>query len=173
MALAYSQDRGLSRKLDKVYRVVFGAVKVRAVSYDREPGLQVSGIDKVLTLRSGERLTIEEKIRRSCWPDVLIEAWSNLEWSKPGWVQTCGADYLSYAVAPLQIVYLFPVLALKAAWTKRGGEWATAYGFRDCENARYTTRSVPVPYNVVIPAIRAELRKSKDRGPSVLGAYLL
>lgn len=126
---------------------------------------QRGGIDRVITLESGKTVSVDEKVRDEAWPDILWEFWSNHQRRVPGWcAKGLACDYIAYAFIPTQVCYLLPALQVRRAWQLYGGEWVRnaregVYGFRivDAENDGYTTRSVAVPIDITLSAIRDAL----------------
>ncbi len=74
--LEYSHSQSDAPWWEEVYRQAFpnfaGMVCVR-----NDGWAQRGGIDRVITLTSGKTLTIDEKVRREVWPDILLERWSD------------------------------------------------------------------------------------------------
>ncbi|HEX7822712.1 MAG TPA: hypothetical protein VF463_19085 [Sphingobium sp.] len=115
---------------------------------------QRGGIDRVLTLECGRTFSVDEKVRTSEWPDILLERWSDEERRVPGWVQKpLACDFIAYAFAPSGVVYLLPVQLLQRAWRLNGREWIRRYGTRQAHNVGYVTASVPVPRDVLMQAM--------------------
>lgn len=128
-----------------LYRSAFPSL-VSAVSVRNDGWAQRGGIDRVLTLACGRVYTVDEKIRTSEWPDILLEQWSDEERRIPGWVQKpLACDFIAYAFAPSQRCYLLPVALLQRAWRLNGRGWIEQYGQRRARNPRYVSTSVPVP----------------------------
>lgn len=119
---------------------------------------QRGGIDRILTLRCGRTYTVDEKVRTSDWPDILLEQWSDEARRVPGWVQKpLACDFIAYAFAPSRRCYLMPVALLQRAWRRQGRDWIDAYGQRRARNPGYVTASVPVPIPVIEAAIAAAM----------------
>lgn len=130
----------------------------------REDGpAQRGGIDRVIKLRSGKTVTVDEKVRYKFYDDIAIERWSNRERRIAGWGQkSLLCDFIAYAFLPVSRCYLLPALALRAAWLRCGREWIAAAesehpGFRVClaPNRTYVTESIAVPIPVLLEAIHA------------------
>lgn len=132
-----------------------------AVSVLNDGWAQRGGIDRVVTLKSGKTVTIDEKVRAKSYGDILLEQWSSVERQTPGWMQKeLACDFIAYAFIPDRTCYLLPFHNLRRAWLQFGREWiATAKqgraGFRivDAQNAGYVTRSIAVPIPVLMEAI--------------------
>lgn len=122
---------------------------------------QREGIDRYVILNSGETIKIDEKVRTVKYNDILLEVFSNSERETPGWMQkNLRCDYIAYAFIPTKTCYLLPFLQLKRAWNTNKQIWyekarKSQDGFRvvDAENKTYTTHSICVPIDILIPAI--------------------
>jgi hypothetical protein len=122
---------------------------------------QRGGIDRVVVLRDGTTLKVDEKVRYETYPDILLEFWSDKDRQIPGWIEkdlTC--DFIAYAFVPSATCFLFPFHTLRRAWDENKVEWglkagARTEGFRyvDADNGSYITRSCAVP----LTALRAAL----------------
>ncbi len=122
---------------------------------------QRGGVDRVITLKSGKTVTVDEKVRSQSFPDILLERWSNRERQAPGWIQKdLACDFIAYAFVLDARCYLFPFLPLRAAWLANGRDWiargaAGEDGFRTvlAQNGGYTTESVAVPIPELLAAV--------------------
>lgn len=146
------------------WREVYAAAFPRhlsAVSVRQDGWAQRAGIDRVVTLRSGKTVTVDEKVRSRSYGDIALEQWSDLRRGKPGWVQKdLACDFIAYAFVPDHRCYLLPFLTLRRAWRLNGREWvrlaeAQDGGYRlvDAENQGYVTRSVAVPIPDLLSAV--------------------
>ena len=143
-----------------VYEIAFPG-HLSAVSVRKDGWAQRGGIDRVVTLRSGKTVYIDEKVRSRSYGDIALEQWSDVARKKPGWMQKdLACDYIAYAFVPDERCYLLPFLALRSAWLSNGSEWIKnaqesvgGYRFVDAKNPTYTTRSIVVPIPDVLSAI--------------------
>lgn len=124
---------------------------------------QRAGIDRSVILANSKQILIDEKIRYKDYGDILLEYVSVDRTNAPGWVcKPQRADYIAYAVEPLGICYMLPVIQLQLAWQKNGDQWLATYGTRKAPNKGYNTLNCPVPVFVLFPAIGSALRVSFD-----------
>jgi hypothetical protein len=136
-----------------IYRRAFPSL-VSAVSVRDDGWAQRGGIDRVLTLACGRTYSVDEKVRTNDWPDILLEQWSDEGRRSPGWVQKpLACDFIAYAFAPSRKCYLLPVVPLQRAWRQRGRHWVAQFGQRRARNPGYVSASVPVPIDVLMPAM--------------------
>ena len=148
---------------DDVYEQAFpGAV---VIDHRQSGDHQLAGIDRSLTLPSSKQITIDEKVRRTKYGDILLEYFSDYTRRAPGWVcKPLLADYIAYAILPLGRCYFLPVQQLQQAWKTRGFAWMEKFGERRSENRSndrvWTTVSVPVPVDEVFQAMGQSLRIS-------------
>lgn len=128
---------------------------------------QRAGIDRSILLANSKQILIDEKVRGRnkttgrVYADILLETLSDRDRQTPGWiVKPLRADYIAYLIAPLGICYLLPVLQLQLAWSRYGDQWTAEYQTREARNNGWTTINVPVPANVLYPAIGSCLRSA-------------
>lgn len=125
-------------------------------SHDQNGDHQKAGIDRTIILRNSKQITIDEKVRRKDYGDILLEFWSNKEKRIAGWVaKDLLCDYVAYVIRPAKQGYLLPVPQLRAAWRKHHVEWLKKYERINCKNKNYTTESVAVPPDVVFAAMNS------------------
>lgn len=147
--LAYSHSQSDSEWWPVVYNKAFKGIA--SINDVRQDGwAQRGGIDRLIVLESGRTITIDEKVRRKDWGDILLEFWSSVEKKQPGWVEKeLACDYIAYAFEPSQRCYLLPFLELQRAWFNNKDGWLNKYGKVEAKNAGYTTVSCPVPTRVL------------------------
>ena len=145
---------------EAVYREAFvDFAGMRSVKQDG--WAQRAGIDRQVFLTGGKILQIDEKARRSDWPDIILEYYSNEQQEKPGWIaKSLGIDYLAYAFVPSRRCYLLPFPTLRRAWKLNRREWyahalVCENGFRvvRAKNRGYVTVSLAVPIPVLLQAV--------------------
>jgi hypothetical protein len=148
----------------KVYAKAFPGY-VSCMSVRSDGWAQRGGIDRVIQLKSGKTVYVDEKVREESWPDILLERWSDKGRGTPGWIQKdLATDFIAYAFIPDQRCYVFPFLQLRAAWQSNGRSWVDQAekrkgGFRVilAQNPGYVTESIAVP----IPELLGALHKAQ------------
>lgn len=132
--LAESQNKEII--FDKFYEAVFPNLS-RIEKTDIENDKR--GIDKIITLMSGEKLKIQEKFREVDYGDFLIECFHKFEngSQKIGWLYSMVTNFIVYKV-PKKIYIIdcnelrtwinknwkfFDNLPYKKAWNPRGKYW--------------------------------------------------
>lgn len=156
-SLAWSEGFSSASWWDELYRKAFPTLS-SAVSIREDGWAQRGGIDRILTLECGRVFTVDEKVRASVWPDILLERWSDEARRKPGWVQKpLACDFIAYAFAPSRRCFLLPVTPLQRAWRLNGKHWIAAYGERRAQNQGYVSTSVPVPVQTLLDAMAAAM----------------
>lgn len=152
--LQYSHDKSDAAWWEDVYRAAF--YDYHSMQLIKQDGwAQRAGIDRIVNLESGKRLTIDEKVRRQDWPDIVLEYWSNYEKQIPGWIaKGLYCDYIAYAFEPSQRCYLIPYHTLRIAWKRNGKQWVKKYPKVEAKNATYTTVSVAVPIDQLMSALK-------------------
>lgn len=165
---------------DEIYRQAFPGFVASHVPVG-DGWHQRAGRDRIVVLDDSSTITIDEKGRRDEWPDILIEILSDRDRDKPGWGsprKRLGCDYIGYAFVPARTVHLIPYRELRRVMDKGPGrDWwrvaARAHAdnrrdapikFVDARNPRdkskplrYWTRSLAVPPNILLTAIRDSL----------------
>ena len=153
-SLRFSQDSANEPFWLKVYEQAFP--NLHSTVYVRGDGwAQRGGIDRVLTLKSGKTLNVDEKIRKKVYKDILLERWSDMERSGAGWMQKdLACDFIAYAFKPNQTCYLLPFQTLRAAWLKYGRDWIETYTRIHAKNRGYVSEGIAIPINVLMEALQ-------------------
>lgn len=159
LALSHAQES--APWWDEVYGRAFPG-HLSAVSVRSDGWAQRAGIDRVVTMRSGKTVTIDEKVRSQDFGDIALERWSDRAKKVPGWIQKdLACDFIAYAFIPSQRCYLFPFHNLRAAWRVEGRTWCEMAaekhgGFKVvlAKNRGYTTESIAVPTELLLSTIR-------------------
>lgn len=145
---------------EKVYKRAFPSFA--SMIYVNDDGwAQRGGIDRVVTLKSGKTLYVDEKVRTEDWPDFLLERWSDKDRQTPGWAKKdLACDYIAYAFIPSATCYLLPFQQVRLAVSTYGQQWlkkaeAKYYGYRvvEAKNNGYITESIAVPREVLLDAL--------------------
>lgn len=159
--LQYSLDTRKNDDFNKFYYRLWGEIKlIEPLDYSTNKQEQGRGIDKRIHLKSGRVITVEEKVRRVDYGDILLEAIANSNTKRRGWIYTCQSEFLMYFIEPSRKAYLFPVELLKMAWNHNKESWAKKYKRVEADNKNYKTISLAVPAEVLKEAIKQELQKN-------------
>lgn len=152
-SLARSHEHADAPWWDGVYRTAFPSMAACVCIRD-DGWAQRGGVDRVITLKSGRTILVDEKVREKTWPDILLERWSDDRKKTPGWVQKqLLCEFIAYAFIPSETCYLLPTLTLQRAWRIHGRDWIAEYGEVRSPNPGYFTASVPVPIDVLMGAL--------------------
>lgn len=160
-SLALSHEQEDAPWWPEVYRKAFHGFH-SMMSVRQDGWAQRAGIDRVVQLKSGKTVKIDEKVRAKDWGDIALERWSDRKKRTPGWIQKdLDCDFIAYAFIPSQRCYLLPFLTLRKAWILEGRRWCELAdselgGFRVvlAENHGYTTESIAVPTDVLLATIQ-------------------
>ena len=115
---------------------------------------QRAGIDRMIRLKDGGIIHIEEKVRHTDYNDILLELWSSMEHETLGWAgKPLHCDYVAYVFLPGKRCYLFPFQQLQRALWKHWDEWKQKYKTVKAANRGYTTVSLAVPIATLQQAI--------------------
>jgi hypothetical protein len=144
---------------EKCYKEYFPDMSIM-VSHEKYGYWQNEGVDRSITFDSAKQILIEEKVRwraenGKVYEDIALEYWSDKKRRKEGWVcKPLRADFIAYAIAPLGVCYLLPVIQLQKAWKQYGEMWIDKFvpPIR-CVNSGYVSESVGVPPDVLFEAM--------------------
>ena len=159
-SLAASNEQADNPIWFDVYTKAFPSLE--SIACVRQDGwAQRGGIDRVLVLGSGKTLSIDEKVRKKDYGDILLEVYSDYERRIPGWVaKDLACDYIAYAVIPSKVCYLLPFHALRRAWQTNRREWWRNYLIPPANNGTYNTVNVAIPRPVLFNALRDAMEVS-------------
>lgn len=143
---------------EEIYRKSFPDF-LAMVDHRQDGEHQRAGIDRSVILQNSKQLLIDEKIRWKPYPDIAVEYLSNDRTGAPGWAcKPLRADYIAYAIAPLGMCYLLPVIQLQQAWRRKGELWKASCFIVRAPNRGYTTLSAAVPVHELFSEIGRALR---------------
>ena len=138
---------------EEVYRQIFPFFE----SMERVPGdtpEQRAGIDRIIHLKGGGLIYVDEKVRHADYEDVLLEIHSSQEHQTWGWAcKPLACDYIAYAFLPSKRCYIFPFQQLQQALKNHWEEWPHKYKIVKAANHGYTTMSIAVPIPTLQQAI--------------------
>jgi hypothetical protein len=171
--LTFSDDQSGEPAWAQYYRGIFGSLLVATVLVREDCPNQRDGVDRKLHLGNGAILTVDEKIRRTDFDDILLELYSDLERRTPGWTidkkKLC--DYVAYAVPKLSRCYFLPFPLLRNAFALYWKHWSDLFrkkapkkkGFIDVPNEwmgrRWVTRNVPVDWSTLQAALCQQMHR--------------
>lgn len=142
------------------YRQAFPTL-VTMQSVRNDGWAQRGGIDRVLILASGQTLTVDEKIRRKAYHDVLFEYLHRHDNGRRenGWIaKDLACNYIAYGWQTLGYAYLFPFQQLRRAWRDNRHEWVRDHFKSEARNRSYVSIGVCVPIHIVLDAITDAMR---------------
>ena len=115
---------------------------------------QLAGIDRIIRIKGGGVIYVDEKVRHTDYGDILLELWSSEEHKTMGWAgKPLLCDYVAYAFMPSKRCYLFPFPLLQRALWNHWDEWKRRYKTVGATNRGYTTQSLAVPIATLQQAI--------------------
>lgn len=154
--LEYSQEASLEPFWGAIYQKAFPEMEWHRPCKENGNGQQ-QGIDRVIYLKTGKMLLIDEKKRRKVYPDFALEVKSISDNGKetPGWMEKdLLIDFIAYAFMPIKTAYLFPWPLLKRSWLVYKNTWINEYKLLPAENEGYKTYFVPVPINILLATLK-------------------
>lgn len=153
---------------EEAYRKAFPTM-IAMHSHRQDGPHQRAGVDRSIILNNSKQLLIDEKVRGrnkktgKVYQDIALEYLSDSERGKPGWVcKQLSSDYIAYAIAPLGMCYVLPVLQMQQAFSRHRDSWIGQYqriaAINEENGHRWTTLSVGVPVPILFKAIGDCLR---------------
>ena len=116
---------------EETYRAAFPTMAAM-IDHRKDGAHQRAGIDRSIILENASQILVDEKVRWRnrltglVYEDIAIEYRheSGSGVNTPGWVcKSLLCEYIAYAIAPLGLCYLLPVLQLQKIWGEHGAEW--------------------------------------------------
>ena len=138
---------------DNIYHQYFPNMVSQSL-FDNDMTAQKNGIDRMIYMKNGDRVAIDEKVRYETYNDILLEESSSVEYHTPGWIEKDQwVDYISYFFKPTGECNIYPTYILKKAWQQNKHEWKHKYKKVEAVNNGYTTVSYPIPKEILNAAI--------------------
>lgn len=152
--LSYSMSARQTVFMEAVYHRAFPTVR-RIEDCSGNLALQMLGIDRRLHLSSGQVLSVDEKVRRVDYDDILLEFISvDTPPMKPGWIRkNLAIDYLAYGFEQSKRCYLLPWHMLKKAWRENYQTWFATCPQVQAVNRTYSTWSLAIDCDVIFAAV--------------------
>jgi len=160
--LDFSNKAGTEVFWQEVYKVAFPDMLLCIANPEKSQS-QFLGVDRVIHMKSGKTIYIDEKKRREDSADILLEYKSNSNKKEnDGWMnKQLLIDYLAYAFMPSKTVHIFNWLALRKAWLTNGAAWLRLANSKEnngfwhiaAKNPGYKTYSVAVPTATLLNAV--------------------
>jgi hypothetical protein len=123
---------------------------------------QKLGFDRILQLKSGKILFIDQKSDYTDYQNFFLETISVEEDNAPGWmVKDLLIDYVAYAFIKRNECYFLPYYSLMRVWHFYENIWTSTYGIKKVPNEsckNYNTLGIAVPINVVLQKIKDSFR---------------
>lgn len=111
---------------------------------------QKRGVDRIVHLSDGSKVTVQEKYRLYRGPeDILIEyrhiGADGRGW--PGWITHTSADYLFMAWLRARHAVLWRMSDVTAVWDTFGPLWQRRFGLKTARNTGYESLNVAISRN--------------------------
>lgn len=149
---------------EELYRGAFPSFQ-SMVDHRQDGEHQRAGIDRSVILSNSKQILVDEKVRGrnkktgKVYDDIALEYAHVGQYNAPGWVcKPLRADYIAYAIAPLGVGYLFPVIQLQSAWKINESEWRKKFPCIESRNPTYTTLSLCIPPRILGVALVNQLK---------------
>lgn len=172
--LSYSQTLNDEGHWVEFYRRMWPDA-VQIVRIDKHSKYQLWGVDREILLPAGQRVTIDEKNRKTDYGDFLCEEWSvgtktNGEYigQKVGWTldKTKRCDFIAYCIPSTHKCWMLPFQLLRIACHTKIESWKRIPGRYpiDSHNERYLTRNVSVDWHELERAIWQQVFRQFGNG---------
>lgn len=153
--LKFSLNTDLEHALNESYKKIFPVENIETIT---DINLQKLGVDKIITLTNGRRLSLDEKIRKTDYQDILLEKYSNSELKVAGWINDHKiTDFISYVIISSRIYYLISYPLLRSTWNRKKDDWEKMFGTKTAQNQGYSTVSIPVPFKELFSEINSPI----------------
>jgi hypothetical protein len=140
--------------------------RYRTHEHNADVRSQKRGVDHRVHLSGDITVIIDCKTRSEKWPDVLLEVYSDYENGVKGWaLKPQDTMYVAYVFMTEATGWLIPFQLMQRALLRHRDEWKNwaenrTHGFRwvdacnrSADGTTYTTRSLAVPYAVLVQAM--------------------
>lgn len=158
--LKYSLEAKKNEDFNNFYRLHFPVLKIKPITFEEYPQAQLNGIDKLIYLTNGKIIRIDEKVRRTAYPDYALELISNTKTGALGWLYKCKSDYIMYYKEPIKEATILPYPLLVSVWVKNKDIWLKEYEIRTAHNKGYDSLFIPIPSDVLLYEIKNQLCQS-------------
>jgi len=157
--LAWSEKSSDEDFWSSIYKKAFPDMAFHTLNTAGKSLSQNLGIDRIIHLKSGKTLYVDEKKRKKKWGDILLEYKSNSNSSKnDGWInKQLHIDYLAYAFMETREVYLFDWQTLRRVWKENGKKWFKIYKTIQAKNEHYTTYSLAIPIDIIMQKMNVSI----------------
>jgi len=137
------------QELDNYFTQLLG-VNIKKVSME----LQLLGVDRIFTGRSGRRWSVEYKadIRAAQTGNFFIEILTNDNSGKKGWAYTSIAQRLVLYIPGKALCYIIESHKIKS----RIEEWLDIYPVRSANNGHHNSEGIIIPIEAFINACKAQ-----------------
>jgi len=154
--LNFSYSASLEGFWEQIYKKAFSDIE--SIELVTNLQMQRKGVDRIIYLKNGHKINIEEKIRRTEYNDILLEYISVDKTNAPGWIEKdLAIDYLAYGFIQSQRVYLFPWQMLRRTWLHYKNNWLKKYKRIVAKNETYNTLSIAIPTDILRNAVKTAM----------------
>ena len=111
--------------------------------------LQKVGADIKVTLKSGDSFYVEEKIRLTTYPDLLLETKSSIERNTPGWIEKESiSEWLVYFCKDTKRIFVMKMKDIQTEYNERKTAWLDRHRIvTSSTDNLYHSRNVAVPWS--------------------------
>ncbi len=162
--LEFSHSQEMASWWLECYQKAFPTMSA-CVNVRNDGWAQRGGIDRQIVLNCGRVVSVDEKVRRKDYGDILLEIFSDKDRKAQGWaIKPLACDFIAYAIAPTNKCFLFPTLNLQWALQKNKKEWnekavnkIDGFGYREAINRSWITQNMQVPADILLNAVKETL----------------
>jgi hypothetical protein len=153
--LAYSNNKEDELFWENAYKTFFSDYKSMEKINNLE--LQRIGRDRIVYLKTGLEIYIDEKKRRTHYDDDIFLEYKDILKNgeeRPGWMEKpLKINYLAYAIMPIRSVFLLDWQMLRKLWSINKEKWMKTYISKPAKNMGYITYGLIVPLDVLYKEI--------------------
>lgn len=127
---------------------------------------QRRGIDRIIKLKNGQYIFIDEMDRDKNYPDLLFEQYSDTAKRTPGKIEKniLLCDFFAYNFLPEHRCYFFVYEELRRFWLRhkdyaiqraeqRSGGFRVIWADNEKDGYQWVTKSIAVPFDFLLPRI--------------------
>ena len=139
------------KKLLEYYKQKFPDMSCIMKTASENSQVQRLGVDRIVVLKNGNTIKVDEKIRGKFRKDILLEFVKNDNTNARGWIEEeLQCDYILYCFTiDQERGFFLPFHELQNAWIRNKEKWIKKYGVIRGKNQNYNSLNCAVPTRIL------------------------